>query len=47
MASTLGTTLILPMLACMFFDSTFDYCDEGNAPIFRQTMKDAVNHGLK
>lgn len=47
MASTPGTTSFLPMVACMFFDSTFDICDEGNAPIFRQTMKDAVNHGLK
>ncbi|MEI8024113.1 MAG: hypothetical protein WCH63_07995 [Actinomycetota bacterium] len=47
MASTPGTTSLLPMVACMFFDSAFDICDEGNAPIFRQTMKDAVNHGLK
>ena len=47
MASTPGSTSLLPMVACMFFDLSFDICDEGNAPIFRQTMKDAVNHGLE
>jgi hypothetical protein len=47
MASTPGTASIFPTVACMFLDFAFDLCDEGNAPMFRQTMRDAVNHALK
>jgi hypothetical protein len=47
MASTPGTASIFPIAACMFLDFTFDLCDERNAPMFRQAMRDAVNHALK
>ena len=47
MASLPGFTGIHPTVACMFLSFAFDLCDEGKAPIFRRTMKDAVEHILK
>lgn len=47
MASTPGTASVYPTVACMFLDFAFDLCDEGNVPMFRETMKDVVNHALK
>lgn len=47
MASTPGTAGFYPMVVCMFLDFTFDLSDDGNVPIFRQTMKEVVNHALK
>lgn len=46
-AATPGSASIFPIVACMFLDFTFDICDEGNAPMFRQIMRDAVNQALK
>jgi hypothetical protein len=47
MASTPGTTSVFPSVACMFLEFAFELCEEGNAPVFRLTMIQAVNHVLK
>lgn len=47
MASTPGSASLLPMLVGLFLEFAFDICDEGNAPFFRQLMKDVADHALK
>lgn len=47
MASIPGFTSIHPFIACVFLGFAFDLCDEGNAPLFRRTMREAVDHILK
>jgi hypothetical protein len=46
-ASTPGSTGILPMMTIQFLQFAFELSDQSNTSIFRRTMTDAVNHALK
>jgi hypothetical protein len=47
MASTPGTTYILPLMATMFLQFALDELDNENLPTFRKQLAEHVNHGLK